>query len=175
VSADAASGRDRLPDPTLDRLGYERALTCRYVPKFDWAPEGPPAWTALPRPLHECRLGFVTSGGFYLSPGHEPFDDEPTCTDPSVRELPWPVPGGALRIAHRFYDHRFAREDLETMAPLGTLQTLAGEGRISSVSGRFASFMGYLPHWGRIETELSPAILRLARSWDVDAILLSPG
>ncbi len=163
-----------LPDPGVDRLGDERAQTCRYVPRFDWALEGPPAWAPLPRTLRECRLGFVTSGAFYLS-DQKPFDDEPTRTDPSVRELPWPVPAGACRIAHRFYDHRYAETDLETMVPLGTLSALAAEERVGSVADRFGSFMGYLPHWERIQTELAPAVLGLVRSWDADAVLLSPG
>lgn len=176
MNADPAGGRDAgLPDPALDRLGYERDQTCRYVPRFDWALEGPPAWTPLPRPIRECRLGFVTSGAFYLEPDQEPFDDDPRRSDPSVREVPWPVPAGACRIAHRFYDRRYAEADLETMVPLHTLSELAAEGRIGSVADRFASFMGYLPHWERIEGELAPAAFRLVRSWDADAVLLSPG
>lgn len=158
-----------------DRLKAERDFTCRFVPQFDWAAGGPPPWRPLPGPLSELRLVFVTSGGFHIKATQDPFEGHPTRSDPSIREIPLAVDPATLGISHRFYDHRFAEADLETMAPLRSLQDLARGGRIGSLAPTFLSFMGYLPHWERIETELVPALEGRLRAGEAEAVLLSPG
>ena len=154
----------------MDRLANELAATCRYVPKFDWATVGPPTWTPLPKQVSDLRVVFATSGGFYLRDEQEPFDQDPTHTDASLRLIPVDVDPGRLGISHRFYDRSFAQVDLECMVPLRTLGQLVG-----SPAERWVSFMGYLPEWDRIEAELGPAMLEAVRGLGGEAVLLSPG
>lgn len=158
----------------MDRLAFEREATCRYVPKFDWAREGPPAWAPLESGLAGRRLVFVTSGGFYLRGEQDPFDQDPTHTDPTARVVPWDVDEGRLGISHPFYNHRFALADLGSMVPRTALEEEAAAFG-ASVCGAFVSFMGYLPHWERIGRELGPAVLDAARALGAGAALLSPG
>jgi D-proline reductase (dithiol) PrdB len=159
----------------VDRLAYERQVACQHVATFEWAREGPPAWVPLRPGLRGRRLGFVTSGGFYVRGEQEPFDDDPTRSDLSVRVIPADVSPEALGISHRFYDHRYVRQDLETMVPIRTLQDAAAEGLVGSLCERFVSFMGYLPHWEGIPHRLAPAVLMALEELEAEAVLLSPG
>ena len=120
-------------------------------------------------------MALVTSGGFYLRGRQPPFDGEPSRTDPSIRLLPAGVRPEEVGISHRFYDHRYVRADLETMMPVRALGEAADEGLLDSLCDHVISFLGYLPHWDRIESELAPAVLRALRDLGASAVLLSPG
>jgi hypothetical protein len=159
----------------VDRLAWEREATCKYVPTFDWAESDGPPWAPLEGGLAHRRLAFATSGGFYVEGEQPPFDEDPTHTDPSIRVIPWGVRPEGLEISHLFYDRRYVQADLESMVPLGTLNWAVVEGLVGSVSDAFVSFLGYLPHWERIEQELAPAMLEAFRDLGAEAVLLSPG
>jgi len=65
---------------------------------YKWAINAEAPWTPLAKPIRDCRLAVITSGGFYL-PGQEPFVDN----DTSFRVLPKDVTLSQLKIHHHGY------------------------------------------------------------------------
>ena len=73
-------------------------------------------WTPLAKPVSECKVALVTTGGVHLRT-QAPFDMENPDGDPTFREIPGAAARDVLTITHDYYDHRGADADLNVVFP----------------------------------------------------------
>ena len=73
-------------------------------------------WADLDKPLAECRVAIVTTGGVHLR-DQLSFDMKNPNGDPTFREIPDGSPRGDLTITHNYYDHRSADRDINVIFP----------------------------------------------------------
>ena len=132
-------------------------------------------WTPLAKPVRECKVALVTTGGVHLKT-QEPFDMENPDGDPTFREIPGGAARDALTITHDYYDHRGADVDLNVVFPLERLKELADEGAIGGVSPVHLSFMGHIDAElvERLVEETAPAAARRLREAGAEVALLAP-
>jgi D-proline reductase (dithiol) PrdB len=144
------------------RLGY---------PAYRWAVnESTPPWTPVTKPLSECRLMLIASGGIYLA-GQVAFHYK---DDTSYRVIPKDAPMSALRATHFAYDTANARRDLSCVFPLETLRRLVAEGFLGELAAHAYTFMGGIYSTRRVATELAPALVARALEEKADLVLLVP-
>ena len=129
-----------------------------------------PPWHALPKPLSECRLGLVASGGIYVS-GQVAFHYR---DDTSLLAIPMDVPTRELRATHFAYDLTDARQDPNVVFPIDTLRGLVREGVIGSLAANAYTFMGGIYSSRRVREELAPRVTDCLRSEEVDVVLFVP-
>ena len=139
---------------------------------------GEVSWTPLIRPLAECRVALVSSGGLALK-SDQPFDQEverrdPWRSDPSFRVLPRSATEEDVEIYHLHVNPEFARQDLNCVIPLTRLAELEASGEIGASAPRHYSFMGYTADPTGLLDESTPAMIRLLREDRVDLVLLVP-
>lgn len=145
-----------------ERLGY---------PAYEWVRSaGPPPFTPLTKPLSECRLGLVASGGIYAA-GQVAFHYK---DDTSIRGIPREAPMESLRTAHFAYDQADARADPNCVFPLGTLRGLVAEGVIGELTTHAHTFMGGIYSARRVREEVAPALVERLRDERADIALLVP-
>jgi D-proline reductase (dithiol) PrdB len=130
----------------------------------------PPPWTPVAKPLAECRLGLVASGGIYVS-GQVAFHWR---DDTTFREVPNDVPTAELRATHFAYDLTDARRDPNVVFPIDTLRRLVGEGVVGSLAPTAYTFMGGIYSARRVAEELAPRLTERLLAARVDAVLLVP-
>jgi D-proline reductase (dithiol) PrdB len=122
------------------------------------------------RPLSECRLALVTTGGVHL-PTDTRFDIDDPSGDCSYRE----IPTGATDLT---WTHAYYRPDegadLDSVLPLWTVRELAGEGMIGELNHRHFSFMGAIHDVGPLVEESAPEMAGKLADDGVDAVLLTP-
>jgi hypothetical protein len=106
---------------------------------YQWAVhhDSPPL-QPLEKPLSECRVGLVASGGIYVT-GQIAFHFK---DDDSFRLISTDVKTADLRTAHFAYDQKDARNDPNVVFPIDTLRTLTEEGFIGSLTDHAFTFMG---------------------------------
>ena len=126
---------------------------------------------ARPRkPLNECRLALVTTGGVHL-PGDTRFDIDDPSGDCSYRE----IPAGATDLT---WTHAYYRPDegadLDAVFPLRTLAGLEREGVIGALNYRHFSFMGAIHDPGPLLMETAPEVAGKLVEDGVEAALLTP-
>ncbi len=145
-----------------DALGY---------PSYEWAhnPE-PPAFVTPDKPLSECRVVLIASGGIYRR-GQVGFTHK---DDVTHREIPADAPIDELRVTHFAYDQSDARTDIGVVFPLEALRRLAAEGVIGSVADRALTFMGGIYSQRRVREELAPALTDRVHELGADVALLVP-
>lgn len=131
-------------------------------------------WVSLRKPLNECRIAIITTGGVHL---HEqtPFDMQDSHGDPSYRVIPAATPHSDLEITHDYYDHRDAERDLNILFPMEHMAALTERGSIGSLADCY-SFMGHIEgdHLTTLQQQTAPAVSRLLKQQQVDAVLLTP-
>ena len=132
-------------------------------------------WADLDKPLAECRVAIVTTGGVHLR-AQLSFDMKSPNGDPTFREIPDGSPRGDLTITHNYYDHRSADRDINVIFPLDRLGELAGEGRIAGRAPLHLGFMGHIdgPLVDRLVKETAPEAARRLIAAGADCVLLTP-
>jgi D-proline reductase (dithiol) PrdB len=145
------------------RLGY-KAYTW-----VDNAQSSPP-WTPLAKPLSECRLGLVASGGIYMS-GQVAFHWR---DDTTFREIPTDVRTEDLRATHFAYDLIDARRDPNVVFPIDTLRGLVADRVVGALARRAFTFMGGIYSARKVAEDLAPKITERLVGETVDVALLVP-
>lgn len=137
-------------------------------PPYRWAvnTEGP--WTPLGKPLKECRVALVSSGGFYLKT-QPPFVEG----DTSYRKIPRDAEMADLRIYHHGYRDADADLDPNCVFPLERLRELEAAGVIGAFVDPALSFLTIYSARKEIE-ERAPAIVAELKAARAEAVLLVP-
>ena len=151
-------------------IAYIQRTRERYAeyPAYKWVVNTEAPWTPLAKPIKECRLALVGSGGFYLA-GQPPFEDH----DLSYRLIPSDADVRALRIYHHGYRDDDADRDPNCVFPLERLRELEAASVIGGLADVAVSFvMTYAAH--REVTERGPRIAAELTARNVDVALLVP-
>jgi D-proline reductase (dithiol) PrdB len=122
------------------------------------------------KPLPECRLALVTTGGVHL-PEQPRFDIDDPLGDCSYREIP--------SLAERLiWTHAYHRPgegtDLDSVLPLWTMRELEREGVVGELNHRHFSFMGAIHDPGPLVEKTAPEVAQKLVDDGVDAALLTP-
>jgi D-proline reductase (dithiol) PrdB len=144
------------------KLGYQ---------PYQWVnnQEAPP-WQPLRKPLAECRVGLIASGGIYVT-GQVAFHFK---DDASFRAIPTTVKTSDLRTAHFAYDQTDARRDPNVVFPIDTLRRLVKEQFIGSLTEYAYTFMGGIYSSRRVRDELAPQLTERLLAEKADIALLVP-
>ncbi len=145
-----------------DSLGYDA---------YRWAERpDPPPFTPLTKPLSDCRVLLIGSGGVYRR-GQIAFH---TQDDTSVRRIPVDTPTEELRTAHFAYDQADARTDPNCVFPLDRLRELNEEGVIGGLTENAYAFMGGIYSTRRMEGETASLLVECCEAEQPDLVLLVP-
>jgi D-proline reductase (dithiol) PrdB len=144
------------------KLGYK---------PYQWVINDEPSpWQPLYKPLSECRLGLIASGGIYVT-GQVAFHFK---DDASFRAIPTEVRTADLRTAHFAYDQTDARQDPNVVFPIDTLRRLVKEGVIGSLTEHAYTFMGGIYSSRRVRDEVAPQLTERLLAEKADVALLVP-
>jgi len=144
------------------KLGYK---------PYQWVSnQEPPPWQPLSKPLSECRVGLIASGGIYVT-GQVAFHFK---DDASFRAIPTTVKTSGLRTAHFAYDQTDARRDPNVVFPIDTLRRLVKEGLIGSLTEHAYTFMGGIYSSRRVRDELALQLTERLLAEKADLALLVP-
>ena len=167
---DVVPGRSE--QPPADYIGETRRLYDSLgYDSYRWAERAEtPPWTPLAKPLSECRIMLIGSGGVYRT-GQIAFH---TKDDTSLRVISTSTETADLRTAHFAYDQADARNDANCVFPLDRLRELTDEGVIGGLTEESYGFMGGIYSTRRLESETVPALLERCKAQEPDLVLLVP-
>ena len=139
----------------------------RNYPPYRWVVNHEAPWAPLGKPIRECRVALVSSGGFYAK-GQPPFVEN----DASFRLVPAETAREDLRIYHHGYRDDDADRDPNCVFPIERLRELAATGEIGSVAEAAVSFVTF--YSARRDVERATRIAAALRRMEVDAALCVP-
>jgi D-proline reductase (dithiol) PrdB len=146
-----------------------RELYSAYTP-YRWVVnEEPPPWTALKKPLAQCKVALMSSGGVL-------YRDQPRFhrEDASYRLIPKNATRADLSVWHFGYPTKDAEKDPNCVFPLEQMREFEAEGRIGELCDRAFTFMGGVYSARKVREELAPKIVEELRGRRVEAFYLVP-
>ncbi|ERJ10998.1 glycine/sarcosine/betaine reductase selenoprotein B family protein [Haloplasma contractile] len=159
----------------MDILKVEKFLQSKVDPDFRMIDnrEREIPFTLMSKPISEAKIALISSAGLY-SKGGLPFDTEDLFGDTSFRIISKDVTMEDLDIAHTHYDHKYIREDINTVFPVELLKELEKQGEIGELVNQNYSFSGYILKTEELKKDLSIKVLNLLQEDQVDAVILAP-
>ena len=131
----------------------------------------PPVWTPLNKPLSECTVAFITSGGIHLK-SQTPFN---TAGDYTFREIPSDTPSDQLMVTHGGFDNSDINKDVNAMLPIDRLRELRDQGVIGALVPTLFGFMGGGGNVEKFRNETGPEIARRLKAEGADIVLATGG
>lgn len=152
----------KLVDDLYSQLGF---------PPYRWVVnDAPPPWASLAKPLSQCRLTLIASGGIYVT-GQVAFHFK---DDTSYRAIPTTVRSQDLRATHFAYDLSAARRDPNAVFPIDTLRGLVNEGFLGGLTENAYTFMGGIYSSRKVREQLAPELTNALAREQADLALLVP-
>lgn len=161
----------------MQPIAYVERLNNRYraqgFPAYDWTINTSAPLTRLAKPLAECRVSMLTSGGISRCAA-APWNPSAR-NDLRLDAIDHDAPSSDFQIHDDYYDHRDAERDLNCVFPIDRLRELVREGVIGSVAERFWSgFMGRIYTRAKVIDESAPALAQELAADRVDLFVLVP-
>ncbi len=144
----------------------------KHYPPFEYTVFNNTPITPLTKPLNECKLALITTGGLHLKT-NTPFDTKHKEGDCSYRILPSDISHEDIMISHDSYKHDAVNADLNTVFPIDRMREYTKDGKIGSLSEEHYSFMGHIYVTGPL-IENSKIVGRRLKESGVDIAFLTP-
>ncbi len=142
-------------------------------PAYKWTVNDTAPLTPMTKPLRECRIAMLTSGGVSRKPD-PPFNPQAR-NDLRVDAVPRDTAADFFVIHDDYYNHADAERDINCIFPLERLRELAAEHVIGEVAPHhYSGFMGRTYIRSAVTNEAAPALVRRLRDESVDAFVLVP-
>ena len=161
----------------MDPIAYVARLNEFYrsqgFPAYKWTVnEGAPL-TPMRKPLRECRIAMLTSGGVSRKDTH-PFNPQAR-NDLRVDAIADDTAADFFVINDDYYSHTDAERDINCIFPIERLRELANEHVIAALAPHhYSGFMGRTYTRSAVINEAAPALARHLRDESVDAFVLVP-
>lgn len=146
-----------------------RELYKGYKP-YQWVVnESAPPWTLLSKPLAQCKIALIGSGGVL-------YRDQPRFhrEDASYRLIPKHATQDDLSVWHFGYRIADAAADHNCVFPLNAMRQLEAAGVIGEFADPAYSFAGGIYSARKVRDELAPAIISELKRAHADALFLVP-
>ena len=156
----------------IKSLMLTKKLIQKKYPAFEYTVLNYTPVTPLKKPLKECKLALLTTGGLHLKTD-TPFDTKHTEGDCSFRMIPGDFTHQDIMVTHESYDHQFITADLNCVFPIDRMLEYVKQEKISSLSEEHYSFMGHIYVTGPL-LENSRKVGDRLKELGVDIAFLTP-
>jgi D-proline reductase (dithiol) PrdB len=155
----------------VERL--EQLYRAQGFPPYKWTVNDDAPQVPLARPLAECRVSMLTSGG--LSQRSSAPWNPNARNDFRLDAIAVDAPANDFQIQDAYYDHGDADRDVNCLFPIERLRELAADGTIGSLAPRlWSGFMGRIYQRRAVVEEHAPALAKELANDEVDLFLLVP-
>ncbi len=161
----------------MEPVKYVDLLNQRYrqqgFPPYRWTVNIDTTFTRLRKPLSECRVSMLTSGG--VSHCSMPRWDAYAKNDFRLDVVDPNSDAADFSVNDSYYDTSDASTDINCVFPIDRLRELATDGVIGSVADRlWSGFMGRIYSRTKVLEESAPALAAELHNDGVDLFLLVP-
>ena len=142
-------------------------------PPYRWTVNDTAPLHRLDKPLSECRVSLLTSGG--VSQCAMPAFNPEARNDHRLDAISREAAADGFQIHDNYYDHTDAKSDINCLFPLARLRELAVAGEVGSLAEHFWSgFMGRIYNRSKVLEESGPAFARALEDDGVDVLVAAP-
>lgn len=161
----------------MEPVKYVDLLNERYsrqgFPPYKWTINTDAPFTVPTKPLSECRVSMLTSGG--VSHCSMPSWNPDATNDFRLDEVDSGATATDFAVNDSYYDTADATKDVNCVFPIDRMRELAVDGVIGTVADRlWSGFMGRIYSRTTVVEQSAPALAAELHDDDVDLFLLVP-
>jgi len=161
----------------MEPVKYVDLLNQRYhqqgFPPYRWTINDDAPFTATSKPLADCRVSMLTSGG--VAHCSMPEWNAFATNDFRLDQVDPAATSADFTVNDSYYDTTDASVDINCVFPIDRLRELEDQGVIGSVADRlWSGFMGRIYSRTTVLEESAPALAQELHDDDVDLFLLVP-
>jgi D-proline reductase (dithiol) PrdB len=158
----------RITTMPVEYIPRTRDLYSDFIP-YRWVENDSAPFTALTKPISECRVAMISSGGIM-------YRDQPRFhrEDASYRRIPIGARPDELSVWHFGYPTADTERDANCVFPLDRMRELETAGVIGELADPAFSFMGGIYSARNVRDELAPQIVDELKRAHADAFFLVP-
>jgi len=161
----------------MQPINYVDELNKHYgsmgFPPYEWTVNDTAPLTVPEKPLRECTVTLLTSGG--VSQCAMPAFDPDARNDHRLDAVADDVGADDFQIHDSYYNHRDAEDDINCIFPIDRLRELMEEGTVGALAAHFWSgFMGRIYNRTKLIEESAPAFIEKLREDGVDILATAP-
>jgi len=161
----------------MEPIAYASRLNDFYrsqgFPPYRWTINDTAPLTLPTKPLAECRVAMLTSGGVSRKDA-APFNPQAR-NDLRLDSIEQDTSSHFFAINDDYYNHGDADRDINCIFPIDRLRELAADRVIGSVAPHhYSGFMGRIYVRTAVVSEAAPALVQKLRDESVDLFLLVP-
>ncbi|MGI9326720.1 MAG: glycine/sarcosine/betaine reductase selenoprotein B family protein [Pseudomonadales bacterium] len=161
----------------MEAIKYVDALNTHYSamgnPPYRWTINKSAPLQRLNKPLSECTISLLTSGG--VSQCSMPAFDPDARNDHRLDSIDREVDAKDFQIHDSYYNHSDADSDINCIFPVERLRELAAAGVVGQVSPRlWSGFMGRIYNRSKVLEESGPAFAAALSDDAVDVLVAAP-
>ena len=162
----------------MEPIKYVDALNSHYGslghPPYKWTVNDTAPLHRIDKPLAECTVAILVSGGISQCNVAPPFDPDAR-NDHRVDAIDKDTVDDGFEIHDSYYDHSDADRDINCVFPITRLRELAEAGEIGRVADRhWSGFMGRIYNRTKLIEESAPAFVAKLNEDAVDILLAVP-
>ena len=161
----------------IDPISWTGLMKERYealgFPPYQWSVYDDAPLTPLTRPLAQCAVTMLTSGGVSLkaAPGFDPYARNDFRVDAFERDCP----SDGFKIDDSYYPPDDAEQDINCIFAIDRLREMARAGEIGSVTPRlWSGFMGRTYMRSKLMEEVVPAFVQQLKADGTDVFVGVP-
>jgi hypothetical protein len=161
----------------MEPISWTGLMKQRYeslgFPPYQWSVYEDAPLTPLARPLAQCAVTMLTSGGVSLkaAPGFDPFARNDFRVDAFERDCA----SDGFKIDDSYYPHEDASQDINCIFAIDRLREMARAGEIGSVTPRlWSGFMGRTYMRSKLMEEVVPAFVKQLQADGTDVFVGVP-
>ena len=159
------------PIKYVDALGEH--YSSQGNPPYRWTINNAAPLTRLDKPLSECTVSLLTSGGVSQC-AMPPFNPNAR-NDHRLDAIGQGTNAEDFQIHDSYYDHADAEADINCIFPIERLRELAAAGEIGNVANRlWSGFMGRIYNRSKVLEESGPAFADSLAEDGVDLLIAAP-
>ena len=160
----------------MEPVRYVDLLNEKYhrqgFPPYRWTVHDDAPLTPLEKPLSECRVSLLTSGGVSLC--SMPSWNPDARNDFRLDTIEADRVSTDFQVHDSYYETESAKQDINCIFPLERLRELAEDGTIESVGNHYSGFMGRIYKRTHVLEEAAPELARMLIADQIDLFLLVP-
>lgn len=142
-------------------------------PAYRWTVNRNAPFTPLTKPLAECRVSLLTTGGLSRL-GAKPWNPDAR-NDLRLDAIDSRAPEDDFQVFDNYYDDGNVKQDINCLFPIERLRELANEGVIGEVARNlWSGFMGRTYIREQVRDVAAPAFAKQLAEEDVDLLILAP-
>ncbi len=160
----------------MEPVRYVDLLNEKYkrqgFPPYRWTLHDAAPFTPLTKPLPECRVAMLTSGGVSLC--SQPSWNPNARNDFRLDTIEAERSNADFQVHDSYYETASAEQDINCIFPLERLRELCDEGVVGSVGTHYSGFMGRIYKRSHVVEVAAPELAQALHDDEVDLFLLVP-